>query len=102
MFFLKSIVRPPKTTRTDTLFPYTPLFRSPPDWIIVIVQFGPVGELEHQDPFGRVAVIIARPGIARRDTDRFARSAIAIGDTRLAVAIAHGGDRKSTRLNSSH
>src|SRR3546814_7863898 len=24
------ILRPPRATRTDTLFPYTPLFRSPP------------------------------------------------------------------------
>src|SRR3546814_11911118 len=28
MFFCLSILRPPKSTRTDTLFPYTTLFRS--------------------------------------------------------------------------
>src|SRR6056297_1350283 len=29
-FFLLMIRRPPRSTRTDTLFPYTTLFRSPP------------------------------------------------------------------------
>src|SRR3546814_2583463 len=32
VLFLKSR-RPPRSTRTDTLFPYTPLFRSLPLWI---------------------------------------------------------------------
>src|SRR3546814_12457091 len=30
-FFFLSIRRPPRSTRTDTLFPYTTLFRSPDD-----------------------------------------------------------------------
>src|SRR3546814_9859666 len=30
------IQRPPRSTRTDTLFPYTTLFRSSSDWIIDI------------------------------------------------------------------
>src|SRR3546814_7708939 len=29
IFFFLMIRRPPRSTRTDTLFPYTPLFRSP-------------------------------------------------------------------------
>src|SRR3546814_5340223 len=29
MFFFLMILRPPRSTRTDTLFPYTTLFRSP-------------------------------------------------------------------------
>src|SRR3546814_15453044 len=32
MFFLM-IRRPPRSTRTDTLFPYTTLFRSPHRWV---------------------------------------------------------------------
>src|SRR3546814_20024226 len=33
LFFCLMIRRPPRSTRTDTLFPYTTLFRShPPDW----------------------------------------------------------------------
>src|SRR3546814_6703384 len=31
MFFFLMIPRPPRSTRTDTLFPYTTLFRAPPD-----------------------------------------------------------------------
>src|SRR3546814_7627819 len=31
LFFLLMIRRPPRSTRTDTLFPYTPLFRSQQD-----------------------------------------------------------------------
>src|SRR3546814_11961032 len=30
-FFFLMIRRPPRSTRTDTLFPYTTLFRSPPE-----------------------------------------------------------------------
>src|SRR5260221_5272563 len=67
------IRRPPRST----LFPYTTLFRS----LVVQVlpaQFGKAG----MDP-GRTAV---RDGVAH--------DAVAVG--------GGGGDRKSTRLNSSH
>src|SRR3546814_11172640 len=33
-FFFLSIRRPPRSTRTDTLFPYTTLFRSHPSWTL--------------------------------------------------------------------
>src|SRR3546814_11431832 len=39
------IRRPPRSTRTDTLFPYTPLFRSPE------VGYGEVGEMTDLTPF---------------------------------------------------
>src|SRR3546814_12378728 len=32
-FFFLMIRRPPRSTRIDTLFPYTTLFRSPASWI---------------------------------------------------------------------
>src|SRR3546814_10034348 len=32
VFFFLMIRRPPRSTRTDTLFPYTTLFRSAADW----------------------------------------------------------------------
>src|SRR3546814_15827886 len=32
IFFFLIILRPPRSTRTDTLFPYTTLFRSRPVW----------------------------------------------------------------------
>src|SRR3546814_15839862 len=39
-FFFLMIRRPPRSTRTDTLFPYTTLFRSRPhpDWVSRIVH----------------------------------------------------------------
>src|SRR3546814_13487378 len=33
LFFFLMIRRPPRSTRTDTLFPYTTLFRSPYDFL---------------------------------------------------------------------
>src|SRR3546814_10880970 len=33
LFFFLMIRRPPRSTRTDTLFPYTTLFRSPGEWL---------------------------------------------------------------------
>src|SRR3546814_3021875 len=32
--------RPPRSTRTDTLFPYTTLFRSPPERQVAIAVYG--------------------------------------------------------------
>src|SRR3546814_7249994 len=45
------IRRPPRSTRTDTLFPYTTLFRSPVH--VVHEQFG---ELDAREPLFRVVV----------------------------------------------
>src|SRR3546814_17389862 len=72
-FFLM-IRRPPRSTRTDTLFPYTTLFRSHQragQHVAVAVQ--ELGRGMHDD----VGAPFQRPGEYRRD-------------------------RKSTRLNSSH
>src|SRR3546814_15038002 len=85
------IRRPPRSTRTDTLFPYTTLFRSS-----TLVGGIPPGKPETALP-------------AWRDRDgvwRFHRLAAlwgpldlqAGGELRLDQAL----DRKSTRLNSSH
>src|SRR3546814_3235003 len=38
-FFFLMIRRPPRSTRTDTLFPYTTLFRSPP---VIVAELLPV------------------------------------------------------------
>src|SRR3546814_8215038 len=97
------IRRPPRSTRTDTLFPYTTLFRSP------------AAHPPEQPDLRRV--LPADP--AERERDRVPRStpagapAAAGGDTgggRPAVGDPDRGetgaaaavDRKSTRLNSSH
>src|SRR3546814_16417137 len=97
MFCFLMIRRPPRSTRTDTLFPYTPLFRS---------------------GFPREAAATKGTALFHPDCDRRLRdrteSAVpadgmpagARGLVRGFRAITAGGDfhpdRKSTRLNSSH
>src|SRR3546814_15647363 len=76
LFFLM-IRRPPRSTRTDTLFPYTTLFRSmahdDPKLII--------GEVDRLVVFVPVSPRVRADKLVRRRPDE---------------------DRKSTRLNSSH
>src|SRR3546814_14310610 len=97
------VPRPPRSTRTDTLFPYTTLFRS----FILSVD-----NLTYEDIVGRrqsIEQLVA----AFNDDFRGRRSiisAIEIATRRLIdkglvdpqrIGIS-GLDRKSTRLNSSH
>src|SRR3546814_20971115 len=83
------IRRPPRSTPTDTLVPYTTLFRSPP---------------VAQEPRHRHARLQRRE--LGSDVDEaahhreLARSAVE-GVAQVRVA-AGAQDRKSTRLNSSH
>src|SRR3546814_14686810 len=93
LFFCLMIRRPPRSTRTDTLFPYTTLFRSS----------------------NRGDLAVARPAVG--DVLGAARGA-AVEQNHVGVAGVHlvercpdapmimivgaAGDRKSTRLNSSH
>src|SRR3546814_6505710 len=110
------IRRPPRSTRTDTLFPYTTLFRSGLEMRAAVQadeRLAEHGELHRQ--------FLASPGrriVVRR---RVARADMAVGEGRgiefgvlagFAIiepqarrhrALAHRpSDRKSTRLNSSH
>src|SRR3546814_19751090 len=99
IFFLM-IRRPPRSTRTDTLFPYTTLFRSRP-WIAddnfnpnylkrsmhLMPRSGPTREWQHtQDHW--------------RERDDF--PAIDLADDVFRYAWPARADRKSTRLNSGH
>src|SRR3712207_8959197 len=68
--------RPPRST----LFPYTTLFRSP----------------VHLEPDDAQAALGERPRLARHDHDADALAA------QRRDHLGHAGDRKSTRLNSSH
>src|SRR3546814_3376119 len=135
-FFFLMILRPPRTTRTDTRFPYTTLFRS-----LGIPLVG--------GHYAAAAVDIARPSLAHRplpggmaqlqsydavvidtvaslgasafmsgvggdNVFHLTRSARPLVDRLLTVGPTLGalrtlrdicaitGDRKSTRLNSSH
>src|SRR3546814_13904368 len=93
--------RPPRFTRTDTLFPYTTLFRS---LALDLRRRQPGVAALDDEAADRVAPVIALE-LGPDDEDIGDRRA---GDPHLravqhiAVGGRHGaGDRKSTRLNSS-
>src|SRR3546814_17584337 len=77
--------RPPRSTRTDTLFPYTTLFRS--------AALGPRADAGSGSPRSRL-VLTARKSILFADHPP--------GCSGRDGGAAFAGDRKSTRLNSSH
>src|SRR3546814_14529078 len=100
------IRRPPRSTRTDTLFPYTPLFRS-------AMSVWRARELKNAQTYGSArwatrrevsaagllglnGVMLGRlgPDYLRHDGPEHV---LCFAPTRSGK-----GDRKSTRLNSSH
>src|SRR3546814_13792006 len=96
------ILRPPRSTRTDTLFPYTTRFRYPG-----MIQYG----------FAETALLL-RPEnhniLIPLDSHGMPVSTQGVGEARRRVDCRRFGsarsfkasvdleDRKSTRLNSSH
>src|SRR3546814_13657850 len=92
LFFFLMIRRPPRSTRTDTLFPYTTLFRSGDRHLIGVGILRNVG--------GADQVVIALIGI---DEDHPLIGVLDQIGLRAVIEPAHDQiDRKSTRLNSSH
>src|SRR3546814_14539459 len=96
------IRRPPRSTRTDTLFPYTTLFRSD-------------GAKLNAAPSPKAGVVATPPRVApttaaeawQQVEDLHAEKRILEADLSRAVddakrIEARERDRKSTRLNSSH
>src|SRR3546814_11519775 len=96
LFFLM-IRRPPRSTRTDTLFPYTTLFRSDArvQWVDA-VGLGVGGDV--QQPGLRGDLAEARFAGLVVEIDRGVREQ----RRQLLDLLLGPGDRKSTRLNSSH
>src|SRR3546814_11546377 len=80
IFFFLMIRRPPRSTRTDTLFTYTTLFRSLPQIARQVLQ------RRYRDSSLRIAYPVAGWDIETS------------GDAEALILT----DRKSTRLNSSH
>src|SRR3546814_8474826 len=124
MFFLM-IRRPPRSTRTDTLFPYTTLFRSVVATRRAHTEAWRVNRTACRRHAGEslTRLLVCRPGLQRRagcagqphGEDAIGhRPALAVGVQKGFVGEARstGGDltamsaidrdRKSTRLNSSH
>src|SRR3546814_20491766 len=106
--------RPPRSTRTDTLFPDTTPFRS--RWQVLGWAKRPLPPAVHQYIYGPFKPVECRNrGLAfGGDEDISAKRCecsresardrvVAIGQQdRLSGKAAVGEDRKSTRLNSSH
>src|SRR3546814_16567342 len=98
--------RPPISTRTDTLFPYTTRFRSEivgifleGDEQVEAARRGRGGDAAEQREIEGVNRAAILAGAADGDErDRLA----AFEAERRGVAVDDIADRKSTRLNSSH
>src|SRR3546814_13099470 len=101
------IRRPPRSTRTDTLFPYTTLFRSQRGHLLDERKLGfvvetldrMIGELEADRSGG------PRRGVDRQMIDPVRRADPAVERGRIGLRTgdqARQADRQSTRLNSSH
>src|SRR3546814_11959558 len=97
LFFFLMIRRPPRSTRTDTLFPYTTLFRSGG-----LATAG--GIRPWRADFGELSGIrsahsVLDPARLRRGRRELSREQRLRAGLSTTIARA---DRKSTRLNSSH
>src|SRR3546814_5491269 len=115
------IRRPPRSTRTDTLFPYTTLFRSP----IAVVDVEHAVDHAHLGGVDMAAddsVDALAPGLGHHRLLELAdelhgvlhrvlqvgrqrpvaEDELAAQEVEPGVHLDHGEDRKSTRLNSSH
>src|SRR3546814_11280062 len=103
MFFCLKIRRPPRSTRTDTLFPYTTLFRS---------RFGSLSRLYGPQAPARLrtahVAVAGLGGVGSWTVEALARCGVGaltlidldhIAESNVNRQIQ---DRKSTRLNSSH
>src|SRR3546814_20748361 len=96
--------RPPRFTRTDTLVPYTTLFRADRNHGLaeVAVEFGL--QLQLQRGGGDGDLLGRREQLAVElvgDVDEVPRR-LARGGTVAGQRVVRTADRKSTRLNSSH
>src|SRR3546814_13817252 len=97
------IRRPTKSTRTYTLFPYTTLFRSPSD---ICRDGGDAGRLRPLPGTGRLSA--DRRGMTTEVRQEelliavIARMLDGLRHVAVGASSPIPGDRKSTRLNSSH
>src|SRR3546814_17323760 len=98
---------PPRSTRTDTLFPYTTLFRSgsgrsenggfrePARSDLQVVSTGSAENRHLQPAMDRILQNLGHQGL-------YARQFLAFHPLQESAASGRDEDRKSTRLNSSH
>src|SRR3546814_15232056 len=94
--------RPPRATRTDTLFPYTTLFRSLRDDLLDLpdVDQG-VALVVGQQLLAGAGLVDHVDGLVRQQAVADVLDRQVDGGLQRVVGVEHV-DRKSTRLNSSH
>src|SRR3546814_16295500 len=93
---------PPRSTRTDTLFPYTTLFRSvKADGTIAAVDFGIMGRINRQARYWLAEILYGLTTGNYRRVAEIHFEAQYVPDYHSVEEFATA-DRKSTRLNSSH
>src|SRR3546814_11791627 len=97
------IRRPPRSTLTDTLFPYTTLFRSAASQVSQGPGRGHLGSVhgEHANREERCSIEVLEDAdpvapVGQEEVPDYAT------DLDAVVRSTDGTDRKSTRLNSSH
>src|SRR3546814_11425713 len=98
------IRRPPRSTRTDTLFPYTTLFRSnAADTALEVRVRGVHAGIDegHVDPLA-LADALRECGIDLGKTPLELHVGIVVAHALGLPGVQRILDRKSTRLNSSH
>src|SRR3546814_15892124 len=97
------IRRPPRSRRTDPLFPYTTLFRSRAASQPGLCDHEDSSEALHENPSPR-AVSLAFSASLGSDDIHVSRPLMASTAWRQlsGLRLQNSSDRKSTRLNSSH
>src|SRR3546814_7781494 len=99
------IRRPPRSTRTDTLFPYTTLFRSPEGVLLRGLSRIALPKKNRHTAPATIAAMLMHPHIDPVALKLGPLSIHWYGLTYLLgfwIAWGMAIDRKSTRLNSSH
>src|SRR3546814_17044421 len=102
------IRRPPRSTRTDTLFPYTTLFRSPSLPLAPVASMdaptaaSPVPPMDQHEVLVLAVFLGVYLGMALGRWPALAIDRTGIALCGAIVLLFFDADRKSTRLNSSH
>src|SRR3546814_7621746 len=90
IFFFLMILRPPRSTRTDTLFPYTTLFRSEAQpRRLLVIGGGPLGcELAQVfSRFGSSVIIVKDMPLFLPHEERDAAQILSVAIARDAIAV---------------
>src|SRR3546814_13500913 len=95
---------PPRSTRTDTLFPYTTLFRSYVISMVLITAIPMMITMPYLAQYMGLSqeVTGAWLGGSIDTTGAVVASGSLVGEDALKISTIVKLDRKSTRLNSSH